>query len=87
MGIMEKIAVGLLVLLAVIAAGKLFHAPLKNFLRVGLNTILGYLALFLLNLTTAVTGLSLGFNLLNALVIGIFGVPGFIFLLLLQWAL
>jgi inhibitor of the pro-sigma K processing machinery len=40
-----------------------------------------------LNLTTAVSGISLGLNLFNALVIGILGLPGLGMLVLLQWVL
>lgn len=87
MGLTEKIAVGLLALFALVAAAKLMKAPLRTLLRVLCNTLLGFGALFLLNLTTPVTGLSLGFNVLNALVIGILGLPGFLLLLLSQWVL
>ena len=48
---------------------------------------LGFGALWLLNLTTSVTGLSLGLSWFNAIVIGILGVPGFGLLLLVQWVL
>ena len=47
----------------------------------------GFGALWLLNLTTSVTGLSLGLSWFNAIVIGILGVPGFGLLLLVQWVL
>ena len=39
----------------------------------------------LLNATSALTGLSLGLNLFNALVVGVLGVPGLGLLLLVQW--
>ena len=51
------------------------------------NTLLGFLALWVVNLTAGVTGITLGLNLLNALVIGILGLPGFVLLLLTQWVL
>lgn len=72
-----------LALLAVV--GKVFSAPLKLALKAGLNTLLGLLALALLNATTAFTGLSLGLNVFNALVVGVLGVPGLGLLLLVQW--
>ena len=40
-----------------------------------------------MNLTSGITGLTLGLNLWNALVIGILGLPGFGLLLLVQWIL
>ena len=67
------------------AAVRLFKAPLKLALQVLGNTLLGFGALLLLNLTSAVTGVALGVNLLNALVIGVLGVPGLGLLVLLQW--
>ena len=51
------------------------------------NTLLGFLALWAVNLTAAVTGISLGLNIWNALIIGILGLPGFVLLLLVQWVL
>ena len=44
-------------------------------------------AVWLLNLTAALTGIRLGLNVFNALFIGVLGVPGFGLLLLLQWVL
>ena len=40
-----------------------------------------------LPLTDPVTGISLGVNVFNALVVGILGVPGLVLLLLVQWVL
>ena len=56
-------------------------------LRVVLNSALGFGALWLLNATAAVTGISLGLNLFNALTIGVLGVPGLGLLLLVKWVL
>ena len=87
MSIVEKVALGLVILFLAVAIVKLFSAPLKIALRVALNSALGFGALWALDLTTAYTGLSLGLNLFNALVIAILGVPGFCLLLLIQWIL
>ena len=51
----------------------------------GLNTLLGLAALLLVNATTAFTGLHLGVNLFNGLVVGVLGIPGLVLLLLVQW--
>ena len=85
MGLMEKIAIGLLALFLVITVLRVFSTPLRLVLKVMANTLLGFGALLLLNLTTPITGLSLGVNVLNALVIGVLGVPGLGLLLLTQW--
>ena len=84
MGLEVKIAVILLCAVLVLGIIRLFAAPLKLALKLILNTLLGFLALFLLGLTAPLTGFALGLNLFNALVIGILGVPGLVLLVLLQ---
>ena len=87
MSVVEKIALGLVLLFLIVVCLRLFAAPLKLAQKVAFNSALGFGALWLLNLTTSVTGLSLGLNWFNAIVIGILGVPGFGLLLLVQWVL
>ena len=87
MSVVEKIALGLTLLFLVVVCLRLFAAPLKLALKVAFNSALGFGVVWLLNLTTSVTGLSLGLNWFNALLIGILGLPGFGLLLLVQWVL
>lgn len=87
MSVVGKIALGLTLLFLVVVCLRLFAAPLKLALKVAFNSALGFGAVWLLNLTTSVTGLSLGLNWFNALLIGILGLPGFGLLLLVQWVL
>ena len=87
MSVVEKIVLGLTLLFLVVVCLRLFAAPLKLALKVAFNSALGFGALWLLNLTTSVTGLCLGLSWFNAIVIGILGVPGFGLLLLVQWVL
>ncbi len=84
MGLTEKIALGMLVAFVALGVIQLFSAPLKLALKVLVNTLLGFAALFLLNLASEVTGFSLGMNLLNALTVGVLGVPGLVLLVLLK---
>lgn len=87
MSVVEKIALGLTLLFLVVVCLRLFAAPLRLAMKVAFNSALGFGAVWLLNLTTSVTGLSLGLNWFNALLIGILGLPGFGLLLLVQWVL
>ena len=66
---------------------RLLSTPLRLALKLLGNTLLGFAALWLVRLTAPLTGVTLGWNLFNALVIGIFGLPGFLLLLLVQWVL
>lgn len=83
----QKLLAGLLAAFLLLALIRLFRTPLRVAFRLLLNTLLGFLALWTVNLTAGLTGVALGLNLLNALVIGILGLPGFVLLLLTQWVL
>ena len=87
MSIVEKAAVGLVIAFLAVTCLRLLSTPLKLVLRLALNSTLGFLALWLLQYTSAVTGITLGLNLFNALVIGVLGLPGLGLLVLLQWVL
>ena len=56
------------------AAVRLFRGPVKLALRVLVNSALGFGAVWLLNLTAALTGIRLGLNVFNALFIGVLSV-------------
>jgi inhibitor of the pro-sigma K processing machinery len=83
----QKILAGLLALFFLLALLRIFRSPLRLAVKVLGNTLLGFLALWGLNLSAALTGVTLGLNLWNALVIGIRGLPGLVLLLLTQWVL
>ena len=77
------IAVGVIVLLAI----TIFLKPIRFLFRLLLNTLFGLVMLILLNYVGGFIGISLGLNWFNAVIVGIFGLPGIGFLLLLQWLL
>ena len=87
MDLNQKILAGLLAAFFLLALLRIFRSPLRLAVKVLGNTLLGFLALWGLNLTTAVTGIALGLNLWNALVVGVLGLPGLVLLLLTQWVL
>ena len=87
MSVVETVGVGLVIVFLAVAVIRLAAAPVKLMVQILINSALGLCSLGLLNLTTAVSGISLGLNLFNALVIGILGLPGLGMLVLLQWVL
>ncbi len=87
MDLSQKLLAAVLAGFLLLALLRVFSTPLRLALKLLVNTLLGFLALWAVNLTAAVTGVSLGLNLMNALVIGILGLPGFVLLLLVQWVL
>ena len=87
MDLNQKIIASLLAGFFLIALLRGFQAPLKVAVKLLANTLLGFLALWVVNLTSGITGLTLGMNFWNALVIGVLGLPGFGLLLLVHWVL
>ena len=87
MDLSQKLLAGLAAVFLLLALIRVFQAPLRLALKLLVNTLLGFLALWAVNLTAGVTGVALGFNLWNALVIGVLGLPGFLLVLLSQWVL
>jgi len=87
MDLSQKFLVALLACFLLVALLRIFRAPLKTALRLLGNTVLGFLALWCVNLSASFTGIALGLNLWNALIIGVLGLPGFLLLLLAQWVI
>ena len=87
MDLSQKIIAGILIGFFLITLLRIFQSPLRLALKVLCNTLLGFLALWAVNATAALTGIALGLNLGNALVIGVLGLPGFVLLLLVTWIL
>lgn len=75
------IAIGVLVLVAIF----LFTKPIRLILKLLINTVLGFAALFLINKLGAEFGIALDVTWQNAVVTGVFGVPGVAVLLALKW--
>ena len=85
MNIAEQFFLAIALLFVVLIAFKLFSTPLRLVLKVGMNTVLGFLALIALDLFSPLLGLHIGINLINALIVGILGLPGLALLVLMQW--
>lgn len=69
------------------AALLILRRPAARLLRLALRSSIGLAVLALFSQVGQFIGVSLGVNLINALVLGVLGIPGFGLLLLLQWAL
>ena len=61
--------------------------PAARLRRLALRSSVGLAVLALFSQVGHLIGVSLGVNLVNALVLGLLGAPGFGLLLMLQWAL
>lgn len=85
MDLTQEVLLAIAAIFAILMLVRLFATPLRLAVKLILNTVIGFFALIVLNLTAAFTGISLGVNLINAAVIGILGLPGFALLVLAQW--
>ena len=63
--------------------GKLFLWPLKNILKLAVNSLIGGAAILLMNIIGAEIGIIIPLNMLNALIVGVLGLPGAILLIVL----
>lgn len=87
MSLMPGYAAWCLAGLLLCAALFLLQRPVAWLLRLALRSSLGLAALALFAQAGRFLGISLGVNLINALVLGLLGAPGFGLLLMLQWVL
>ena len=62
--------------------GRLFIIPLKLILKLILNSILGGVLIFIINLVGAMWNFHIGLNVVTAIFVGILGIPGSIVLIL-----
>ena len=63
----------------------LFRRPLESLFRLVVRSGLGMVFLWLFQGLGGLLGVHLGVNLLNSLILGALGAPGFALLLLVQW--
>lgn len=77
----------LIVAFLIVVLIRILSAPLRLVMKLLANAVSGLVALFLVNLLAPVTGVYLGLNLVNALIVGIFGLPGLVLLILAKWVL
>ena len=64
--------------------GKLFIIPIKTILRLVINSVLGGLVIFIINLIGAYFNFHIGLNLLTSIFVGILGIPGAIVIVIIK---
>lgn len=78
-----SIIVLILAVVAVIVVAKLLAWPFKKIIKLGINCVIGAVMLLLVNYFGAAIGITVNLNIITALVAGVFGIPGVIFLIIL----
>lgn len=68
----------------ILVFGKMFLFPVKKIAKLLLNTFLGALTIWLINLIGTSFGFHIGLNVITSIIVGLLGVPGAILLILLK---
>lgn len=71
-------------LIVILIVGKIFVVPLKSIFKLLINTILGGILIYIVNIVGASFGFHIGLNVGTALFTGLLGVPGVVFLVILK---
>lgn len=64
--------------------GKIFIIPLKSILKLVLNSIIGGLIIFVINVVGEMFSFHIGLNVLTSILVGLLGIPGAILLIILK---
>ena len=82
----SSLVISWMIIICLVFAGViLFSKRLKDRLRFAIQAVCGVLGSVIFNFLLTPFGLSIGVNYLNAFVVGILGLPGFVSLYLLNW--
>ncbi len=64
--------------------GRIFIVPLKKILKLVLNSVLGGLVIFIINLVGANFGFHVGLNIFTSILVGLLGLPGVVILIIVK---
>ena len=82
---MENILALILPVLIGIFVIKLLFSQARLIWKLAVNSISGFICLWLLNLASGLTGIVFEINFVTALVVGFLGIPGILLLLVFQY--
>ena len=64
--------------------GRVFIVPIKKVLKLVINSILGGVTIFLINLIGGLWGFHIGLHIFTSILVGLLGVPGVICLIVVK---
>lgn len=82
---MENIVYFIIAILAIFVIGKIFAWPFKILINLIINGIMGGILLYLINLVGSKFGLIIPINAITALIAGFLGIPGILFLVIVNY--
>ena len=81
---MENILALIIPVLIAVLVFKLLFSQVKLIWKIAVNSLSGFICLWLLNLLSGLTGIVFEINLFTCLLVGILGIPGIILLVIGQ---
>lgn len=63
-------------IVGIMIIGRIFIVPIKTIVKLVINSILGALLLYIINLIGEIWGIHIGINFVTAIIVGILGIPG-----------
>ncbi|MBQ7099070.1 MAG: pro-sigmaK processing inhibitor BofA family protein [Oscillospiraceae bacterium] len=82
---MENILALIIPVLIAVLVFKLLFSQMKLIWKIAVNSISGFICLWLLNLASGITGIVFEINFITTLIVGFLGIPGIILLLIGQF--
>ena len=82
---MENIIALIVPVLIAVLVFKLLFSQVKLIWKIAINSLSGFVCLWLLNLASGITGIVFEINFITTLLVGFLGVPGIILLLIGQF--
>jgi inhibitor of the pro-sigma K processing machinery len=82
---MENILALIIPVLIAVLVFKLLFSQMKLIWKIAVNSLSGFICLWLLNLASGITGIVFEINFITTLLVGFLGVPGIILLLIGQF--
>lgn len=64
--------------------GRIFIVPLKKILKLIINSILGGLTIYIINVVGASFGFHIGLNIFTSILVGLLGLPGAVCLIIVK---
>ncbi len=64
--------------------GKVFIVPIKKILKLVVNSVLGGVVIYLINLIGGTFGFHIGLNIFTSILIGLLGLPGAVCLIIVK---
>ena len=82
---MENMLALIIPVLIAVLVFKLLFSQVKLIWKIAINSLSGFVCLWLLNLASGITGIVFEINFITTLLVGFLGVPGIILLLIGQF--